>query len=78
MTLEGTLFVTREPAAITEFAPIVTPWRRITPTPIQTFFSIMTLANVFKCLSDGSIECPTDEIVELAAIRTLSEIVIDP
>ena len=38
----GTLFVTTDPAATTEFSPIVTPFRMVAFIPIQTLSAIFT------------------------------------
>ena len=38
----STLFVTTDPAATTEFSPIVTPFRITAFMPIQTLFAIFT------------------------------------
>ena len=41
MELSGTYLTTMEPAAMTEFAPIVKPFKIETLLSIQTFFFIM-------------------------------------
>jgi hypothetical protein len=40
--LDSTLFVTTDPAATTEFSPIVTPFKITAFMPIQTLFAIFT------------------------------------
>jgi hypothetical protein len=44
---EGTSFVTTAPAATTALSPIVTPFKIMAPTPIQTWFSIVTGADEY-------------------------------
>ena len=58
----GTLFVTTDPAATTEFSPIVTPFKIVAFIPIQTLSEMMTGA-VFnfgrwgRSLKNGASAC---------------------
>src|SRR5205823_14279558 len=49
---EGTLLLTTDPAATTEFSPILTPFKMVAFIPIQTLSAIFTGA-VFNLGRDG-------------------------
>jgi len=52
----GTSLVTTEPAAITEFSPIVTPPMMVAPAAIHTLFSITTgvpIVAARRCEGEG-------------------------
>src|SRR5437899_11869886 len=49
---EGTLLLTTDPAATTEFSPILTPFKMVAILPIQTLSAIFTGA-VFDFGRDG-------------------------
>ncbi len=52
-TLSGTSFETTEPAATTEFSPMVTPCKMVALAPIHAFFLMWMGFGTSECLLSG-------------------------
>jgi hypothetical protein len=77
-TLSGTSLETTEPAATTEFSPIVTPCNMVAPAPIQAFFLIWMGLGTSECLRSGEIGWLSESKLTFGAISTPSSMVIPP